>query len=194
MDINNVLTIAVSVIVAGVLITVGYGLIQLIDRTKTSNPLQADVLHALREFAKEAYAAGLSMVLVQEQTISQDLQTANIKAIADRYYTLLPDTIMIAGKPIPLSIIKVLVSQDNWEILVADVAHEIEARISRNQTWLQSQLTLTPVSQTLSMPPGLLQALANAAGQQVITVQQPPPTPDAVQSPPVDGNLPTNPS
>lgn len=163
-----IIDLAVLSAVAGILILIGYAITRIIATIKPTNPAQADILHALREFAKEAYAAGISMALSANQQEQAALTSADIKAIADRYYALLPDTITIGGKTFPIGWVKLFVTQAEWESLVKSVADEIEARLARNAAWLTTQLNAVKAVQNaaqvpprFSMPPIVPITVAN---------------------------------
>jgi len=149
-DTTQIANLAFMVLAAGALIIIGVEVVKLLGRITPTNPAQADMLHALREYAAQAIAAGDALALKSLETAQGDIDGLDRKAIADKFYALLPSTITIAGKSIPIGIVKVFVSQAQWEALVQSVFDELDSLIARNEAWLKAQIK-PPVQQ--SVPP-----------------------------------------
>ena len=138
LDVPYLLNRALSFLLAfGSLALAVLGAIALNDvRRRVTKPALHLVLDALRPFAGQAIYAAEMLAANELTRIQGDLGGADKKSIADHFYDALPDTIMVLGRAVPISIIKALVPRASWEQLVQSVFDDAEARIGRNKDWL----------------------------------------------------------
>lgn len=141
-----IINIAFVAAVVGLLILFGVGSLSLVARLESGTfgkqPLRLAVLEALRPWAAFAIRSAETLALKQFQSTQKLLSGTDKKAVADRFYALLPDTLWVAGRAWHIGAIKALISQPDWESLVQRVFDEGETLLTRNETWLQKQIEL----------------------------------------------------
>jgi hypothetical protein len=122
--------------------------------SKTTNPNVGAFLTALNPYLNEALYGAASLAERALQSAQVKLEAVDKKAIADGFYALLPDTIMVDGRIVPVGEIKSVVSQAQWESMVAHALDLADSRIIRNETWLLTQVQkLSPTPALVTPPP-----------------------------------------
>ena len=145
-DTTQIVNIALIVLIAGLLLLLGIGALRLINRIERTpvgqQRVRFAVLEALKPWAAYAIRSAETLALGQITSGQRALTGADKKAIADRFYALLPETLWITGHAWQIGLIKGLITQSDWEQLVQRVFDEGETLLNRNATWLQKQVDM----------------------------------------------------
>lgn len=169
---SDILVILWALAIGGLFIGLGVLVYHLIDIARVNPnlpPQQAQVLDALQPFI-------LRGILAAEQLAQQGLAGLDTTItgldkgqIANSVYDLIPDVLVVAGHPLPISLIKSLVTRDAFTVAVKDAYDNSHAFILRNETFLQNQvdalkpvITQQPTLQLRTLDPGeMLQSAAS---------------------------------
>ena len=145
MTYNELISLTVYIAVAGTLLLIATGgyLILVDVRKRVKTPATAQIIDALLPLANQAVYGAEAFALKQERALQIKLQGVDKKALADGFYALLPDTITVLGRSVPTTLVKALISKEQWSALVQRAFDEADARMTRNETWLAKQI---PVS------------------------------------------------
>jgi len=120
-------------------------------RTKSA-PRVGVVIDALQKWLYLAIFTGERFDLMAMDDLKNGLTGLDKKTIADRVYDLLPDHLTIAGAPIPVAVVKLIVSRDEFEKLVEDAYQSADAFILRNETYLKAQVAAWAKDHEVPLP------------------------------------------
>lgn len=95
---------------------------------------------ALQPYILRAILAGERAMVWGINDFKTKLAGIDKKHVADSFYALLPDLIMVGSVPVPLSVVKKLVSADDFYRLIKDAYDAADAFIVRNEVYLRSQV------------------------------------------------------
>lgn len=109
-------------------------------RRRVTNPALQAIIDALLPLAQQAVYGAETLALKMLQSGQSALEGADKKKIADAFYAALPETLMIGGRPVPIGRIKTIISKEKWAELVQRAYEEADARVLRNQAWLEKQV------------------------------------------------------
>lgn len=109
-------------------------------RARVRQPALSAVLDVLGEFALKAVYGAESLAYEAFTKLDNKVESWDKKAIADAIYDTLPDTILVAGRPVPIGIIKMLVPRAVWQDLVQRKFGEADAFIHRQRDYLIKQI------------------------------------------------------
>lgn len=144
MDTPLIIAVALASAGVGVLIFISFqGVIDIL-RGKVKQPPLQHILDALRPFvhngllAAEQYAQD---VFTATNTYIDDIDK---KDIADKFYNILPATIVIYGIAFPIGLVKHWVSQADFERLVESEYEAFRAVILANEAYLTKDLPKVP--------------------------------------------------
>lgn len=131
-----------------------------IDEADT-NPTIDAILDALMPTVYKGIVAGEKMSVLALKRFKLVLEGEDKQAVADSLYNLLPDVVMVAGQPLPINLIKRLITKDDFSNLVKNVYDEIAAFLSANAGYIEKSVRdLLPDDQEGGLEP----ANGNAAG------------------------------
>lgn len=112
---------------------------QYVEITQT-NPAVEDVFAALEKYAYEGIAAGERAVVWGLDEIEDYIDSADKAAVANFFYDLIPETVVVAGIPVPVNKIKALVPRENFQALVRDLYDGFNARVHQFEAQLVGQI------------------------------------------------------
>lgn len=130
--------LAIVGVVILIVIALVYAILGL--RSRIRQPGLALVLDALSKFALTAIYGAESLALDAMNTLDFKFESLDKKAIANAVYDVLPNTIYIAGRPVPISFVKTLVTRETWEAFVQREFGEADGFIHRQRDYLLKQL------------------------------------------------------
>lgn len=136
--IDNLPLFIAALVVLVVFVVILFGLLRL--RASTKNPQVQAFLDGLLPFA---YAGITSAEKAAQDFLTQfnkQLQGADKKKIADSWYALIPDSVWINGKPVPVSVVKQFVSREMFQELVKNTYDKMNAETLKAKTFLRSQV------------------------------------------------------
>ena len=135
---NDINGIAVGLLVGGVVLLVAVLAVLLIGRLERSSksPKFTMFLEALMPYAKEALYAAADVAERALKNGQTAIDGVDKKALADKFYAVLPDVISVGPLILPIGVVKAVVTQEHWEALVQRAFNEADARLTRNEEWL----------------------------------------------------------
>lgn len=144
---EQLIIIVLAALAGGLVILTGAGAVNFIRRTKEAPdtaPGVLDILNALEPFAYQAIFSGEKLALWSLTQVDTQIDGADKKAIANALYDLLPEVVMVGATPIPVSLIKKVVSRDAFASLIEDIYRSTDAFLERNKEYLKSQISTYP--------------------------------------------------
>lgn len=137
----SIIDLAVLLGVGGLLILAGIAIVNILGKVRESaTPTVQAILDALIPWAQKAVLAGERATIEGLDEIDRQLDGTDKAAVANSIYDLLPEFVNVAGKPIPTSLIKHLITREMWADLVKRVFEEGDAFIERNRDYLKKQI------------------------------------------------------
>lgn len=141
MDTNTIIQIAVLLAVGGLLLLAAIAASHIITQIRiAATPTEQAILDALMVYAQRGIVAGEKLSVEGLDQVDRELTGADKAAIANSIYNLLPDTITVLGHSYPVSIIKHLITPDQFSALVKQIFDETDAFILRNRDYLEKQI------------------------------------------------------
>lgn len=138
-DIQN---LAIYILFAALLILAAIILANAVIRLSRSARLPA--LHLIADafdgLIVEAIGQINRVVIETYQKTGRLISDTERKQLAVNWYTLIPDTITIAGKAYPINWIKLIVTKEVWEDWVQKRYDSLKLSLQRNAVWVTSQL------------------------------------------------------
>ena len=135
------------VLLVGALIIVGaVGLLGLFSvlRKRITNPKAASlfdlVVAALTPYLYKAIFAGEKLALLAMTDLNVKLDGLDKKAIADQVYDLLPSSLLVGDIPMPIGLIKTIVTKSAFEALVEQIYTESHLFIIKNEDYLKQEV------------------------------------------------------
>jgi hypothetical protein len=95
---------------------------------------------ALKDQVYRAVLAGYHAEKLALDQIDAKLSNADKAAIANKFYDLIPDFVSVAGVPIPVGEIKLIVTRDVFETWVKNAYDAAHAVIVKNEAYLHSKI------------------------------------------------------
>jgi len=126
----NVTSLAVSTILSFVIIIAGISLYRLLNKEDNGYIYEDEIEAALLPIIYQAIGAAYKTSEKAIDEIQERLDGVDKKKIADAVYEILPDYV----GPFPLAIVKAIVSQSKFEVLVDLAFNGIDNLIEKNQT------------------------------------------------------------
>ena len=124
---------------------------------KTASPTVQGVIDALRPYALKAIYIAENTALTAMKNAGIELDGVDKKALADSLYAMIPDTIHIGLIYVPISVVKILVTQAAWEKLVQDEFDRAQVLDLSAESYLQKQVDAFTAGQMLppakALPP-----------------------------------------
>lgn len=156
----SILDTAVLLAAGALIILAAYSVYHLliIGAAGTKNLTVVALLTALEPEAAKAWSFGNWLALTALSDFQVKLAAVDRKAVADKMYDLLPDTIQVRGFPVPISLVKKMVSRAMFETLVDDAYNAAQAQFMVVKGILLAQvpaLSANPVSKA-PVPPAPL--------------------------------------
>ncbi len=145
MDSALVISIGIPLGVGATLLLATYGFWQLIkairgtDLDENNVTLDA-VLDALEKYVRDGIDAAFITTLRAFDTFELWLESADKAAVANSMYDLIPDVVMVGSIPIPVALVKRLVSRDEFEVMVKDAYDRVNAFVQQNETYFRSKV------------------------------------------------------
>lgn len=130
----------VYLLLGALALLVGVIAYKLIRSNTGASPAVSAVLKALEPYAYKAILAGQTAILWGLDTAEAAIEATDKKAVADSWYDLLPDFILVAGYPVPSIVIKRLIPREEWQTFVKSLYDEFNAQLQRNEQYLKSQV------------------------------------------------------
>jgi hypothetical protein len=132
---NQIVLVAVSVVVGVVLTTIGAVVVLRVGQAKERlfrekqgypgedivEPAVQPYIEALWPFAVKAVVAVFKASQRARDSLEDELADIDKAALARRMYQMLPDAIFVGGKLVPISIVKAVVTEDQWAVIVQNV-------------------------------------------------------------------------
>lgn len=142
----------IAIIVGALLILLGIVLVKLFGALRQwavqkRQPGVNLVLDALQPFVWQAILAGERAVLWGFQEVDAKLTGMDKKQVADAIYNLLPDSVLVGGRLMPIGLVKTLITREAFEELVKQVYDQADAFIERNKSYLHDQVELLKAAQ-----------------------------------------------
>lgn len=139
---SDLMTAAVIVLFGGLLILSALALQAFVAalRRQITHPTAAELLQALTPWLYRAVLAGEHAALLGLRQADSLLTGADKAEVANRLYDLLPDTLIVSGKSIPISLVKALITRERFAALVKDVYDSAHAFLLRNEAYLLDQM------------------------------------------------------
>lgn len=136
--------IAVLIAIAGLIILILY----FIDRGITAfrlqhadlPPTQAQVLDALQHYVTLGMMAAERLAADELKAGGAVIDGLDKAAIANSAYDLIPNDVVVAGRTIPISLVKTLVTRTMFENFVKSTFDAIHAQIMSASTYFRSQV------------------------------------------------------
>ena len=166
---TTLLQALVALAVGALLILAGIAVVHILDSIKANaTPSVQVILAALLPWALKAIIAGELIAADELDQFDRELDGLDKAAIAASLYNLLPNTIMVAGKPIDITLIKHLVTLEAWTAFVEQNFQEVQALIISARDYLRKQIPApdpSPSLRTVSSTSGaVMQSLAPDMG------------------------------
>lgn len=114
--------------------------ILLAAKQQSSSPGLQTVIDALQPWIMKAILAGTYLAEKSLSDLGKELSGVDRKAIADRYYDLLPPALLIHGVPIPIGVVKLFVSRQMFETLIEDTYRAAQAEITTFEVVLKAEV------------------------------------------------------
>src|SRR4051812_31012641 len=114
----------IYILLGAIALLLGLLALKLIRSNPSASPTVSAVLKALEPYAYKAILAGQTAVLWVLDTAEAAIESTDKKAVADSWYDLLPDFILVAGYPVPSIVIKRLIPREEWETFVKSLYDE----------------------------------------------------------------------
>lgn len=126
--------------VGAVLILLGTLLLKALREQQGKSPSADGIIQALLPFVYKAIFAGEHYARLSLQNAGTALDGLDRKLIADTIYDALPPVLMIGRIPIPIAMIKYVITRERFEAIIEDVYKESKAFILRNDTYIRDQV------------------------------------------------------
>lgn len=142
----------VALIVGCLLILAGIAVAYVLNKAKLSaSPNVQVILAALLPWALKAIIAGEIIAADELDQFDRELSGLDKAAIAKSLYNLLPNTIMVAGKAIDITLVKHLVTLEAWTAFVEQNFQEVQALIISARDYLRKQIPAPDPSPAVRM-------------------------------------------
>ncbi len=123
------------------LLVVGAGIILSARKTNAGkNPTFDAVLDALMPMVYRGIVAGQKAAITALNDFDTWLEGEDKQKIADSLYNLIPDVILVGTTPIPVNVVKRLVTKEDFSNLVKNVYDETAAFIRKNAEYFDHQI------------------------------------------------------
>lgn len=110
------------------------------QKATASAPNVVEFFEALTPWLYKAVLAGEKALIWSLDEADQKIEGADKKAVADSTYALLPDSLLIGGRPIPIGLVKTVVTEDLWESWIKGAYDQAHAFILKNESYLRGQV------------------------------------------------------
>jgi hypothetical protein len=159
--VETIANIAWAVLIGAGLVAAGALLLKQVTRLRADPnlaPSQHAILDALEPFIWRGILAGEQIALGAATSLEDMIDGWDKAAIANGVYDLLPDVILVGGRPIPVGLVKRLVPRSAFVQAVKDIYDSAHAFIKANEAYLTSQVEALKSTQTpdTPMPPVVL--------------------------------------
>jgi hypothetical protein len=136
------ITLDIQLLGAGLALLIAIVALVIVRRVEKGNqsPTAESILSALEKYAASAVAVSAKMAEGAILDGKAAFDAIDKKAAADNCYALLPTTIHVGEFALPLSKIKLFVSQAQWEDLVQRVSNEIDVQFLASANYLASKV------------------------------------------------------
>lgn len=133
-------SVAIAFIVAALLILVPLGIRRVLTSLRQRSPSIEPILTALTPWINTAILAGEKLAASSLSKLEIEFEAADKKKIADSFYDILPNTLMVGEISIPISIVKRVVTREAFEAEVMNVYNAAHAFILQNEKYLEGQV------------------------------------------------------
>lgn len=141
----SIIDLAVLLGVGGLIILAGIAIVNILGKVRESaTPTVQAILDALIPYAQKAIVAGEKLAVAGLDDIDHQLDGTDKAAVANGIYDVLPDVLYIAGRAIPTTLVKHLITREMFADLVKRLYDETDAFIERNRDYLKKQIPATP--------------------------------------------------
>lgn len=139
----NLLTMdqAVAVLVGAVLILLVVLFVWAASKLRKQKLPGVDaILAALQPMVFQAIIAGERAVIWGFDDLEARIESTDKKNVADSVYNLIPDTLWVGTVPLPSSLVKKLVTRDEFAELVKKTYDGADAWLQKNEQYFRSQV------------------------------------------------------
>lgn len=148
MQIEWFVAIVVGLIGVVFLVSIGFAINKILRDFKTQglvtgvevNPGVEDVLEALAKYVYFGIASGERAVVWGVNQFEAYIDGEDKAAVANFWYDLFPEVVVVRGVPIPVNIVKALISRERWEAFVKSLYDEFNAKVNQVEDTLLKQI------------------------------------------------------
>lgn len=133
--VNVVIALVVGLAILGGLGAAVYAIVRV--RAASKNPTVNAVLDALLPMVYRGIVAGQNAAVDALNDLDYVLEGADKAAVANSIYNLIPDVVLVNGKPIPVTLVKQIVKPEDFARLVKNVYDETAAFIRSNAGYIE---------------------------------------------------------
>jgi hypothetical protein len=137
--------LAILAVILGISILVLVVIIEIL-RKRVLTPSLSAFLSALEPYAQEAISGVEKLATDLYKKTGEFLAGDVKKALADDFYTTLPESITIGGRTFPIGFVKVIVTKERWSAFIQDIFDKGDAKLMRNKDWLLKKLAALRVT------------------------------------------------
>lgn len=112
-------------------------------------PTTQIVLDALRPHINMAIVAGQTAVIWAFDELEEKIASTDKQAVAESFYALIPDTLVVGRFTLPVHIVKRIVPFELFATEVKNTYDRMDAFLQRNEAYLRSQIDALP-NQTIA--------------------------------------------
>lgn len=136
-------TILWSLLIGAILLALGALLLQVVQTaraTPNTTPTQAQLLDALKPLAQKGIMAGFALAEDGLAELRVTIDGWDRASIANAAYDLIPDSITVAGKTIPITLVKTIVTRAAFIDFVKQEYDTFHAWELQNEAFLAGQV------------------------------------------------------
>jgi len=105
-----------------------------------TNPQIGDIMEALEKYVYQAIATGERAVVWGLDEIEAYLDGEDKAAVANFWYDLLPENLVVYGVPIPINRVKALVPRENFQAFVRDLYDGFNTKVNQFEDQFKAQV------------------------------------------------------
>lgn len=127
-----------TTILLGVMLLTALGLgVQVLRHWQTTTPQTNAIKETLVNFAFQGIVAAQYIALQGSGDLKAQIDGSDKAAVANRLYDLLPDVLWVGKIPVPIAVVKAIVTREEFAAIVKNLYDQTKALIVRNEQYLK---------------------------------------------------------